>query len=350
MALPRRNSSPGGNPLESAVPVSGDATVKHDEEPVDLEAQLYGGEEDDTEDKNDHSRLKWILAIIAAVLALVLLVVGVWFASTTKNSKVRDTSSTGSSAIGDSDGGSAATTNVNSEDSFMDKIGVPKYYRVAKDDQKPDQATEASNDAFKSAPANASMLPSKAANPALTDDPSKAFNADGTVNPNYSYVTADNTIPTIVDDMERLVNPVYGQWTGMQQIDRVDVNGKASSTSYYQLGDMLSQSLAMQLNSEDSARQVLPLYADWNRDYYGGKYSMKLNTDPIIGVIKNYDCVFNVQGAMEDTIKCYADVTYSGLVNGKTVTDDKTLKLTYKVNYDETRYSSRRILLTSISQ
>lgn len=350
MALPRRNSSTGGNPLESAAPVTGNATVEHDEEPVDLEAQLYGGEEDDTEDKSDHSRLKWILAIIAAVLALVLLVVGVWFASTPKNSKVRDTTSTGSSAIGDSDGGSSAVTNVDSVNSFMEKIGVPKYYRVAKDDQKQDQATDASNDAFKSAPANASMLPSKAANPALTDDPDKAFNADGTVNPNYSYVTADNTIPTIVDDIERLVNPVYGQWTGMQQIDRVDVNGKANSTSYYQLGDMLSQSLAVQLNDEASARQVLPLYADWDRNYYGGKFSMKLNTDPIIGVIKNYDCVFNVQGATEDTIDCYANVKYSGLVKGKTVTDDKTLKLTYKVNYDETRYSSRRILLTSISQ
>lgn len=350
MALPRRNSSTDGNPLESAAPVTGNATVEHDEEPVDLETQLYGGEEDDTEDKSDHSRLKWILAIIAAVLALVLLVVGVWFASTPKNSKVRDTSSTGSSAIGDSDGGSAATTNVDSEDSFMDKIGVPKYYRVAKDDQKQDQVTDASNDAFKSAPANASMLPSKAANPALTDDPSKAFNADGTVNPDYSYITSENTIPVIVDDMERLVNPVYGQWTGMQQIDRVDVNGKANSTSYYQLGDMLSQSLAVQLNDEASARQVLPLYADWDRDYYGGKFMEKSNTDPIIGVIKNYDCVFNVQGATEDTIDCYANVKYSGLVKGKTITDDKTLKLTYKVNYDETRYSSRRILLTSISQ
>lgn len=350
MALPRRNSSPGGNPLESAAPVTGNATVEHDEEPVDLEAQLYGGEEDDTEDKNDHSRLKWILAIIAAVLVLVLLVVGVWFASTPKNSKVRDTSSTGSSAIGDSGGGSAATTNVDSEDSFMEKIGVPKYYRVAKDDQKQDQATEASNDAIASAPANESMMPSKAANPALTDDPAKAFNADGTVNPDYSYITSENTIPVIVDDMERLVNPVYGQWTGMQAIDRVDVNGNANSTSYYKLGDMLSQSLAMQLNSEDSARQVLPLYADWDRDYYGGKYSMKLNTDPIIGVINNYDCVFNVQGNVEDTITCFANVTYSGQVKGKTITEDKTLKLNYKVNYDETSYSSRRILLTSISQ
>ena len=138
MALPRRNSSPGGDSLGSAAPAIRDAQVDHDdEEPVDLEAQLYGGEEDDTEGKNDHSRLKWILAIIAAVLALVLLVVGVWFASTPRNSKIRDTSSTGSSAIGDSNGGSAATTNVDSEDSFMGKIGVPKYYRVAKDDQKP---------------------------------------------------------------------------------------------------------------------------------------------------------------------------------------------------------------------
>lgn len=351
MALPRRNSSPGGNPLESAAPVTGNATVEHDEEPVDLESQLYGGEEDDTENKNDHSRLKWILAIIAAVLALVLLVVGVWFASTPKNSKVRDTSSTGSSAIGDSDGGSgAATTNVDSEDSFMGKIGVPKYYRVAKDDQKQDQATEARNDAIASAPANESMMPSKAANPALTDDPAKAFNADGTVNPNYSYVTADNTIPVIVDDMERLVNPVYGQWTGMQQIDRVDVNGNANSVAYYKLGNMFSQQVAAEMDDESSARQVLPLYADWDRDYYGGKYSMKLNTDPIIGVINNYDCVFNVQGNVEDTITCSANVTYSGQVKGKTITEDKTLKLNYKVNYDETSYSSRRILLTSISQ
>ena len=170
------------------------------------------------------------------------------------------------------------------------------------------------------------------------------------MNPDYSYITSENTIPVIVDDMERLVNPVYGQWTGMQQIDRVDVNGNASSVAYYKLGDMFSQQVAAEMDDESSARQVLPLYADWDRDYYGGKYSMKFNTDPIIGVINNYDCVFNVQGNVEDTITCSANVTYSGQVKGKTITEDKTLKLNYKVNYDETSYSSRRILLTSISQ
>lgn len=348
MALPKRSSSPGGIPFEPAAPVAQGVT-ENSEEPVDLEAQLYGEDEDDT-GGDEHNRWKWILAIIAAVLALILLVVGVWLASTPKNSKVRDTSSTGSSAIGDSDGGSSAVTNVDSVNSFMEKIGVPKYYRVAKSDQKPDQATEARNDAIASAPANESMMPSKAANPALTDDPAKAFNADGTVNPDYSYITSENTIPVIVDDMERLVNPVYGQWTGMQQIDRVDVNGNASSVAYYKLGNMFSQQVAAEMDDESSARQVLPLYADWDRNYYGGKYSMKLNTDPIIGVINNYDCVFNVQGNVEDTITCSANVTYSGLVKGKTITEDKTLKLNYKVNYDETSYSSRRILLTSISQ
>lgn len=330
----------------------------------DVQSQIAGalGEDDEEDEAAGKKRdLKWLLAIIAVVLVVALLGVAIWFAAKPQNKKIVDDSSTGSSAIGKSDGGSDAA-NVADNDSFMSELGIPEYYQKPNTEMTEDEKKQASAAAIEAAPANAAMaLPSSQSNPDLTSDPAKAFNDDGTINPDYSYITMDNTMPLIYDDLQRLVNPVYGQWTGMQQNDRgsasgSDVNG---ASEYQNLRDMMSSDV--DFTNEETFHSKINLYADWNKDNYGGKYAGKLASDPIVGTVTAFDCDFNVQGAAEDTVTCYGQVTYSGQVPDteaakttagaakKVITEDKSIQLDYKVNYGDSN-SQRRVLLTSVEQ
>lgn len=342
-ALPAssNNSFTAGKPASSGL----------DEEAV--ESQIAGalGEEDD-EDEGRKGNLKWILAIVAVVVVVALLAGAIWLASKPQNKKVIDDSSTGSSTIGKSDDGTNAKT-ASTDDGFMSKLGIPEYYQKPNTELSQDEQKQASSAAIEAAPANAVMaLPSSKSNPNLTSDTAKAFNDDGTINPDYSYITMDNVMPLIYDDLQRLVNPVYGQWTALQQVDEVDVNGKATSADALDhLASMFTGDAAAQIKSAQNVQSVANVYADWNKDFYGGKFTGKSYHDPIVGVVKSFDCDFNVQGAEEDTVTCYAQVEYSGNTNGSNVVkDSKNLTMNYKVNYDDAVSTGRRLSLVSVSQ
>lgn len=236
----------------------------------------------------------------------------------------------------------------------MSKLGIPEYYQKPAADMTQDEEKQASASAIEAAPANAAMsLPSSKSNPNLTSDPAKAFNDDGTINPDYSYITMDNAMPLIYDDLQRLVNPVYGQWTALQQADRLDVDGMGTEGSAWAaLSTMFASDSASSVAAGgDAAKGVISgLYADWNKDFYGGKFAGKTYHDPIVGVVKSFDCDFDVQGAEEDTVTCYAQVEYSGKTNeSNVVKDSKNLTMNYKVNYDDS-LTGRRLSLVSVSQ
>ena len=336
------------NPFTAGKPASSGL----DEEAV--ESQIAGalGEEED-EDGGRKGSLKWILAIVAVVVVVALLAGAIWFASKPQNKKIIDDSSIGSSAIGKSDGGTNAKT-ASTDDGFMSKLGIPEYYQKPNTELSQDEQKQASSAAIEAAPVNAVMaLPSSKSNPNLTSDPAKAFNDDGTINPDYSYITMDNAMPLIYDDLQRLVNPVYGQWTALQQVDRVDVDGMGTEGSAWSaLSTMFTRESASSVAAGgDSAKGVISgLYADWNRDFYGGKFAGKTYHDPIVGVVKAFDCDFDVQGAEEDTVTCYAQVEYSGKTNeSNVVKDSKNLTMNYKVNYDDVS-TGRRLSLVSVTQ
>ena len=66
------------------------------------------------------------------------------------------------------------------------------------------------------------MFPSKTADPNLTDDISKAYNKDGSMNVKYTYLTKEYVASTIYDDYQRLLNPVYGGWDDFYKKDALD--------------------------------------------------------------------------------------------------------------------------------
>lgn len=360
MSLKRPEAGEGGapatpttNPFAAGAPIAGAS----DDEAVESQIASALGEDDDEQDDEGSSRgaLKWVIAIIAVIVVVALLAGAIWLASKPKNKKIVDYSNVGnSSSIGGSDGDGTTAKKVSAGDGFMSELGIPEYYQKPSTDMTQDEEQQASSSAIEAAPANAAMaLPSSKSNPNLTSDPAKAFNDDGTINPDYSYITMDNTMPLIYDDLQRLVNPVYGQWTALQQVDRVDVDGMGTEGSAWSaLSTMFAQEPASSVAAGgDAAKSVISgLYADWNKDFYGGKFAGKTYHDPIVGVVKAFDCDFNVQGAEEDTVTCYAQVEYNGKTTGSNVVkDSKNLTMNYKVNYDDS-LAGRRLSLVSVTQ
>lgn len=298
-------------------------------------------------------RRAWLWVVIGIVIALLVAGVGIggYYMMNPPSHRLDNSSKVGGNAIGSSQGSDSNgdVDPVSDVSSFMDDEGVPKYYQQP--ESKVDQPTreQITKDSIESAPANAEMsLVSKASNPDLTDDPSKAQNEDGTLNPNYSYVTMDNAVPLIRDDLERIVNSVYGGWSALQDPGRIGVDNDAPAFAGAGLADMFDPSV--DVGSEEALRSHLPLVADWDRNGFGGALADKDPDEPVLGVLDGYDCEFNVKGDEADTVTCVADATYSWKdTSGKThELGKKTLTLHYKVNYEDP--SGRRLLLTSVEQ
>lgn len=285
----------------------------------------------------------WIVGGVIIVALLAGFVYAAFIMPAHDNTVKKEDSTTGQSLGTATENGSKGSDSIASaQKKLMDSLGLPDYYQSSAAAITDKDRKTADSEAIAGAPVNAeAALTSKAQNPELTDNPDEAMNKDGTINPNYSYLTYDNVVPVIRDDIERLVNPVYGNWSGLDIGD---------STAWKGIKDMFSSKV--QITDKDSARNASHLFADWDSDYYGGKY---VTNTPFIGVPNTYDCTFAVQGNYEDHIDCTVNVTYTAGVLGsdntyKNTPVNKTMIIHYKVNYDELATSSRRVLITSVEQ
>ena len=189
MSLKRPDASGGSapappttNPFTAGSPTAG----APDDEAVESQIASALGEDDEGEDDEGGRRgaIKWAIAIVAVIVVVALLAGAIWLASKPRNKKIVDYSNVGSSSsIGGSDDEST-TKKVSDGDGFMSKLGIPEYYQKPAADMTQDEEKQASASAIEAAPANAAMsLPSSKSNQNLTSDPAKAFNDDGTINP-----------------------------------------------------------------------------------------------------------------------------------------------------------------------
>ena len=332
---------------------------KSDGEDLDSDSFLDSGDSDgDGTARSGGGRRVWLWVVIGIVIALLVAGVGLggYYMMNPPSQKIDNSSKVGGNTIGGAPSSSdGSEENVSERKKFLGDAGVPDFYQVPRDEQSDEDRTEATEYALATEPTNAvGRFMSKSSNPDLTDDPSRYLLDDGSTNPNYSYLTGENTTAVIRDDMERLVNPVYGGWTFLQDSIRQDVDGYPQDVSSVDLWDMFDPSAAENKEGEAGLRDLAKLYADWDSNEYGGEWHGKSSTDPIVGQIVDYNCDYNIRGAMDDTISCTAQVRYTGVItadDGKRTTKsvDKTLELNYKVNY-ENGENSRRILLTSVKQ
>lgn len=315
------------------------------------------GSDDDGQSSRKRRVWLWVGGAVIGVVLLVLVGLGVYYTTHPSNQRVDNTSKVGGNSIGSNNGSTGVDDSKDdetAEKAFMKSIGVPDFYQEPKEEMTKEQEAAAVSYALVTEPTNAvGRFMSRESNPDLTDDPSQYLLEDGSTNPNYSYLTGENTTAVIRDDMERLVNPVYGGWTFLQDDIRQDVDGYPQDISSLDLGEMFVPEVAGTMSDEQGVRNATKLYADWDSNQYGGEWSGKMSTDPIIGQVIDYECDYNIVGSMDDTINCTARVRYTGSVsdaNGKKVVKnvDRTLKLNYRVNYDSS--ISRRILLDSVEQ
>lgn len=251
-----------------------------------------------------------------------------------------------SSSVSNTIGGGSDTA-VSDTVSRLTKAGVPKFY------QKAEPKLDAS-DKKQAAAYNVGYAPSNmyTAFASTGDTTVKATNSDGTLNGDYSYLNAGNVTQQVMDDVQRIINPIYGEWTYLQsastmsETDVNDVSGK--------FADMFQRDTLVKLSSSpgiDYVKSTLPLFADWNRDLYGGVAAS--TTTSVVGVPQApLSCDFNIQGVAGDNIICSIPVRYTFISSdpGKSdVTVDKNLKLTYSPNYNDSS-ASRVIVLDSVEQ
>lgn len=286
---------------------------------------------------------KWLtVGIIAAILACCGVGGAIFYASQHYGrSKIIAGSTIGGGTLTNNGKNASANDSADKTVKFMRTLGVPEYYTKSHDKLGDKERITANTKAIRAASANASLsLPSKQSNPNLIDDPRFATTEDGRINPDYSYITMENVMPLIRDDVERLINPVYGNWWIAQYADRIAANNAAGT-----FNDMTGQSP----KNMREVRNVLDLYADWNGDFYNSKFLDQKYELPIVGRPTNLDCEFNINGNVEDNVICYVSVNYYASYSGvKKKVDSKTMTLRYKVNYAGA--NSRRLILQHMEQ
>lgn len=135
---------------------------------------------------------------------------------------------------------------------------------------------------------------------AYTNDPMKEHKEDGSKNKMFSYAVKEDYVKSFVVNVERILNPVFGEWVFAQRADR---NLKAEQT-YEVLQDVFTNEWWSANIKEDQDYSKLPLVVDWNGDDWGGlSFAERVNgrygtfygeivaTDenPVTGSIKGYD-------------------------------------------------------------
>lgn len=99
-----------------------------------------------------------------------------------------------------------------------------------------------------------------------TDNPDNAVNKDGSLNLNYSYQTKENIEYNVNLYLQRLLNPVFGQWNTIPIGQPNGVEGAFPEEIFI---DMFAPEW-WNANIQSNNHSKLPVYLDWNNDNYGG--------------------------------------------------------------------------------
>lgn len=115
----------------------------------------------------------------------------------------------------------------------------------------------------------------------VTNDVEKRFLEDGTENPGYYYTLREDYMSTFALVTQRLLNPVFGNWT-MYQYSSENMPAKENILTG-EFDDMFDDewwgSFVDKATQENDYSEV-PIYADWNNDDYGGiKFSESKDSD-----------------------------------------------------------------------
>lgn len=102
---------------------------------------------------------------------------------------------------------------------------------------------------------------------AYTNDASLEYLEDGTLNPQYSYTLQEDYLQAYSVSLQRLINPIFGNWYLAQ-----GGNGTPMKTNAYFNGlvDMFSNEWWESNIEYDVDYSAIPVMADWEGDNFGG--------------------------------------------------------------------------------
>lgn len=206
------------------------------------------------------------------------------------------------------------------------------------------------------------MFPSKTADPNLTDDMSKAYNKDGSMNVKYTYLTKEYVAGTIYDDYQRLLNPVYGGWDDfytkgdsftykdMQNIYAKSGLNKMLNKSLLNEYDLYGffESIPLRKIVKASTKEDMQKFVKDGLVKYEPRGKLKPSVGQLLGQIK---CKYKIQNTDDDGISCEAPirrVMSEEDDKGQTIFADSKLSLYYKVNHDLS-VNNRRLIITGWS-
>jgi hypothetical protein len=186
-------------------------------------------------------------------------------------------------------------------------------------------------------------LPSAAAG--YTSDDSKQLLPDGTMNPKYSYWTAEVLQYESGQYIERLINPRFGGW----EMYQYPGNKAASNFNLDLISDMFTESW-YEKNSEKPLSEYVPVLSDWSSDSYGMKDDLLTTGSRWYGEMQSSETklVYNDETQQYD-VSVIAKIKYTAWNKDQSKLEKNgTLTLNLVPNIDRNE-SDNKVLIDSAS-
>lgn len=238
------------------------------------------------------------------------------------------------------------------------KMNIQPYYLKSRTEMTADEKKDAQKRAMQSFDEGLGIaFHSKASDPNMTDDMSKAYNKDGSMNANYTYLTAEYVSNTIYDDIMRLLNPVYGGWSDFytkgNKFDATlrrkiwnksvrDIFVPEFDTDDGNIFDVFRYFGVRRIDNEATKKQPEGYFEKGSFIYV--PFSKKI---PVGQMQDQIRCSYRIHNTDNDNIECEVPVRRIAVSTIKGEDDfifDAKLRLVYLVNHDKS-LSNRRILL-----
>lgn len=192
---------------------------------------------------------------------------------------------------------------------------------------------------------DANVLPQEIAG--FTSNEDEQTLDDGTLNPMYSYWTAEGFKVEVADILERLLNPTYGEW-GLYQFGEY----KPSTQFDMEIIEDIFTTTWLTENSSKDYGEYVPVYADWNENSYGLEDKLLVSGSRWIGNITNLTTDFEYDMETQQyVVDLTADVTFSAWTHEEEVLErNGQLTLELVSNANEANSSSNyKVLVNNAS-
>lgn len=188
------------------------------------------------------------------------------------------------------------------------------------------------------------MLPSEKAG--FTSDVTKVNLPDGTMNPMFSFWTAESFSSETGEHIQRLLNPTFGGWSSYQYSSYP--GNKYFDTSL--VADMFTGDWRVS-NLEKPFSEYIPIYADWVGDDYGMADKLLTSGERWYGKVTSSATTLTYnEEELQYSADVTAQVTFTAWAKDQTKLEKKgTLTLHLVPNIEKRNDSAHKVLIESAS-